>query len=95
MPRLVLAVKSGTAGELPGKLLDGYRAEPGAATVDLLLCEAHQQQTLLQSGQTGEWNPAPTRRDIRALTVRRPWQATSHKNQVPINEPTRLMNDRG
>ncbi|MFF7188886.1 LysR substrate-binding domain-containing protein [Streptomyces sp. NPDC008222] len=33
------------------KLLDGYHAEPGAATVDLLLCEAHQQQKLLQNGQ--------------------------------------------
>ncbi|MEV6538522.1 LysR family transcriptional regulator [Streptomyces sp. NPDC051665] len=50
-PRLVLAVKSGTADEFLAKLLDAYRAEPGAATVDLLLCEAHQQQTLLQNGQ--------------------------------------------
>lgn len=33
------------------KLLDAYRAEPGAATVDLLLCEARQQQTLLEDGQ--------------------------------------------
>ncbi|MEW2086773.1 hypothetical protein [Streptomyces sp. NPDC005283] len=82
MPRLVLAVKSGTAGELPGKLLDAYRAEPGAATVDLLLCEAHQQQTLLQNGQTREWNPAPTRRHNRALTVRRPRQATAIPNQA-------------
>ncbi|WP_214109274.1 LysR family transcriptional regulator [Acrocarpospora catenulata] len=49
--RLVLAVKSGTGGELLAKLLDAYRAEPGAATVDLLLCEAHQQQKLLQNGQ--------------------------------------------
>ncbi|WP_413104342.1 LysR family transcriptional regulator [Streptomyces sp. Inha503] len=50
-PRLVLAVKSGTADELLAKLLDAYRAEPGAATVDLLLCEAHQQQKLLRNGQ--------------------------------------------
>ncbi|WP_328929786.1 LysR family transcriptional regulator [Streptomyces sp. NBC_00190] len=50
-PRLALAVKSGTAGELLAALLDAYRAEPGAATVDLLLCEAHQQQKLLQDGQ--------------------------------------------
>ncbi|WP_141208815.1 LysR family transcriptional regulator [Streptomyces griseorubiginosus] len=50
-PRLVLAVKSGTAGGLLAKLLDAYRAEPGAATVDLLLCEAHQQQELLHSGR--------------------------------------------
>lgn len=50
-PRLVLAVKSGTAGDLPAKLLEAYRAEPGAATVDLLPCEAHQQQKLLHNGQ--------------------------------------------
>ncbi|MEU6235876.1 LysR family transcriptional regulator [Kitasatospora sp. NPDC047058] len=49
-PSLVLAVKSGTAGELLTKLLDAYAAEPGAATVELLLCEAHQHQ-LLQDGQ--------------------------------------------
>ncbi len=50
-PSLVLAVKSGTAGELLTKLLDAYAAEPGAATVELLLCEAHQHQLLLQDGQ--------------------------------------------
>ncbi|RKT85054.1 DNA-binding transcriptional regulator, LysR family [Saccharopolyspora antimicrobica] len=50
-PCLVLAVKAGTADELLAKLLDAYRAEPGAATVDLVLCEAHQQQKLLQDGQ--------------------------------------------
>ncbi|MGW3953008.1 LysR family transcriptional regulator [Streptomyces sp. NPDC004752] len=49
-PSLVLAVKSGTAGELLTKLLDAYTAEPEAATVDLLLCEAHQHQQLLQDG---------------------------------------------
>ncbi|MFJ7901439.1 LysR family transcriptional regulator [Streptomyces sp. NPDC096198] len=48
---LVLAVKSGTAGGLLTKLLDAYAAEPGAAAVDLLLCEAHQHQQLLQDGQ--------------------------------------------
>jgi LysR family transcriptional regulator, benzoate and cis,cis-muconate-responsive activator of ben and cat genes len=50
-PRLVLAVKSGTVSELLAKLLDAYRAEPGAATVDLLLCEAHEHRKLLQNGQ--------------------------------------------
>ncbi|MDI5972684.1 LysR family transcriptional regulator [Streptomyces sp. SL13] len=50
-PRLALAVKSGTGGELLAELLDAYRAEPGAATVDLLLCEAHQQQELLRDGR--------------------------------------------
>ncbi|MGI5450969.1 LysR family transcriptional regulator [Streptomyces sp. CA-243310] len=50
-PVLVLAVKSGTAGGLLAELLDAYRAEPGAAGVDLLLCEAHQQQELLHGGR--------------------------------------------
>ncbi|MGJ5894636.1 LysR family transcriptional regulator [Streptomyces niveiscabiei] len=50
-PSLVLAVKSGTAGELLAKLLDAYAGEPGAATVDLLLCEAHQHQQLLLDGR--------------------------------------------
>ncbi|MFG2130859.1 LysR family transcriptional regulator [Streptomyces sp. NPDC048751] len=50
-PSLVLAAKSGTVGELLTKLLDAYAAEPGAVTVDLLLCEAHQHQRLLQEGQ--------------------------------------------
>ncbi|MCD9588193.1 LysR family transcriptional regulator [Streptomyces sp. 8ZJF_21] len=50
-PHLVLAAKSGTADELLAKLLDAHRAEPGAATVDLLLCEAHQHQKLLKNGQ--------------------------------------------
>ncbi|MGW8767451.1 LysR family transcriptional regulator [Streptomyces sp. NPDC055815] len=49
-PSLVLAVKSGTVGELLTKLLDAYAAEPGAATVDLLICEAHQHRQLLQEG---------------------------------------------
>ncbi|MFD7509862.1 LysR family transcriptional regulator [Streptomyces sp. NPDC059853] len=50
-PSLVLTVKSGTGGELLTKLLDAYATEPGAATVDLLLCEAHQHRRLLQEGQ--------------------------------------------
>ncbi|MEU1184512.1 LysR family transcriptional regulator [Streptomyces sp. NPDC005820] len=50
-PRLVLAVKSGTGGELLAELLDAYRAEPGAATVELLLCEAHQPQQALRDGR--------------------------------------------
>ncbi|MBZ6226791.1 LysR family transcriptional regulator [Streptomyces olivaceus] len=50
-PGIVLAVKSGTGGELLTKLLDAYAAESGAVTVELLLCEAHQHQLLLQDGQ--------------------------------------------
>ena len=50
-PSLVLAAKVGASGELLAKLLDAYAAEPGAVTVDLLLCEAQQQQQLLRDGQ--------------------------------------------
>ncbi|MFE1406990.1 LysR family transcriptional regulator [Streptomyces sp. NPDC058770] len=50
-PSLVLAVKSGTGGELLTKLLDAYATEPGAATVDLLICEAHQHRQLLEEEQ--------------------------------------------
>ncbi|MGM0355299.1 LysR family transcriptional regulator [Streptomyces sp. ECR3] len=50
-PVLVLAVKSGTAGELLTKLLDAYAAEPGAVAVEPLLCEAHQHRRLLREGR--------------------------------------------
>ncbi|MDT0438183.1 MULTISPECIES: LysR family transcriptional regulator [Streptomyces] len=50
-PGLVLAVKSGTAGDLLKKLLDAYAAEPGAATVELLLCEAHQHRLAVRDGR--------------------------------------------
>ncbi|MER8186873.1 LysR family transcriptional regulator [Kitasatospora sp. NPDC094015] len=49
--RLVLAVKAGTGGRLLAELLDAYGAQPGAAGVDLLLCEAHQHQELLRGGR--------------------------------------------
>lgn len=50
-PRIALAVKAGTAGELLAKVLDAYAAHPGACPVDLLLCEAHEQRELLCSGR--------------------------------------------
>ncbi|MGW4208201.1 LysR family transcriptional regulator [Lentzea sp. NPDC004789] len=46
-PSLVLAAKAGGSNELLAKLLDAYAAEPGAVAVDLLLCEAHTWQPLL------------------------------------------------
>ena len=49
--RIILAVKTGTAGDVLAKVLDAYRAEPGAADVELLLCEAHQHQRLLLTGK--------------------------------------------
>ncbi|OXM66311.1 LysR family transcriptional regulator [Amycolatopsis vastitatis] len=45
-PSLVLATKAGAARGLLTKLLDAYAAEPGAAAVDLLLCESQPQKTL-------------------------------------------------
>ncbi|MGW4063203.1 LysR family transcriptional regulator [Amycolatopsis sp. NPDC004747] len=45
-PSLVLATKAGASPELLAKLLDAYAAEPGAAAVDLLLCESRPQQAL-------------------------------------------------
>ncbi|MDJ1645265.1 LysR family transcriptional regulator [Streptomyces pakalii] len=50
-PRIALAVKAGTAGELLAKVLDAYAAHPGACAVDLLLCEAHEQRERVCSGQ--------------------------------------------
>lgn len=50
-PCLVLAAKSGTADELLAKLLDAYRARPGAVAVAVTLCEAHQPQLMLRDGQ--------------------------------------------
>jgi LysR family transcriptional regulator, benzoate and cis,cis-muconate-responsive activator of ben and cat genes len=46
-PSLVLAAKAGGSSELLAKLLDAYAAEPGAVAVDLLLCQAHTWQPLL------------------------------------------------
>lgn len=50
-PRLTLTAKAGACDVLLAKLLDAYAAEPGAAAVDLLLCDAHQQNRLLHAGQ--------------------------------------------
>lgn len=50
-PGLVLAAKAGTSGDLLTTLLDAYAAEPGAVSVDLLLCDSQQQQRLLRDGQ--------------------------------------------
>jgi DNA-binding transcriptional LysR family regulator len=50
-PGIVLATKAGAAGELLAKLLDAYAAEPGAAAVDVLLCQPGEQERLLRDGQ--------------------------------------------
>lgn len=58
-PRLVLAVKSGTAGDLLSKLLDAYQAEPGAATVEVLLRGASTPGTAARGkGRCGSSAPA-------------------------------------
>ncbi|MFG1645820.1 LysR family transcriptional regulator [Amycolatopsis sp. NPDC049252] len=48
---LVLVTKAGVAGDLLKKLLAAYAAEPDAVDVDVVLCEAHEQERLLRDGQ--------------------------------------------
>ncbi|CUU60556.1 DNA-binding transcriptional regulator, LysR family [Parafrankia irregularis] len=48
---LVLVTKAGASGELLAKLLDAYAAEPGAATVDVILCGIAEQERLLRDGR--------------------------------------------
>jgi DNA-binding transcriptional LysR family regulator len=50
-PGLVLVTKAGGAGELLAKILDAYAAEPGAVTVDVLLCGPGEQVRLLHDGR--------------------------------------------
>ena len=48
---VVLATKAGASGDLLAKLLDAYAAEPGAVTVDLLLCGVGEQERMLRDGR--------------------------------------------
>ena len=48
---LVLVTKAGASSELLPKLLDAYAAEPGAVTVDVVLCGIGQQEGLLRDGR--------------------------------------------
>ena len=50
-PGLVLVTKAGASSELLAKLLDAYAAEPGAVTVDVLLCGPAEQERLLRNGR--------------------------------------------
>ncbi len=50
-PGLVLATKAGATSELLSKLLDAYAAEPGAGTIDVLLCGIAEQERLLRDGR--------------------------------------------
>jgi len=50
-PGLVLVTKAGASSELLAKLLDAYAAEPGAASVDVLLCGIAEQEGLLRDGR--------------------------------------------
>src|SRR6187551_3200172 len=43
-PGLVLVTKAGASSELLSKLLDAYAAEPGAVTVDVVLCGPAEQE---------------------------------------------------
>src|SRR4051794_25347223 len=48
---MVLASKAGATDELLAKLLDAYAAEPGAVTVEVLLCGIGEQGRLLRDGR--------------------------------------------
>ncbi|MFE6687664.1 LysR family transcriptional regulator [Streptomyces sp. NPDC057743] len=50
-PALVLATKAGASNELLAKLLDAHAAEPGAVTVEVLLCGPGEQERLLRDGR--------------------------------------------
>jgi DNA-binding transcriptional LysR family regulator len=48
---VVLVTKAGASSELLSKLLETYAAEPGAVTVDVLLCGIGEQEGLLRDGR--------------------------------------------
>lgn len=48
---IVLATKAGASSEFLSKLLEAYAAEPGAVTVDVLLCGIGEQEQLLRDGR--------------------------------------------
>ncbi|MER7503725.1 LysR family transcriptional regulator [Nonomuraea pusilla] len=48
---VVLATKAGASDGLLAKLLDAYASEPGAVTVDVLLCGIGEQERLLRDGR--------------------------------------------
>ncbi|EHR49386.1 transcriptional regulator [Saccharomonospora marina XMU15] len=48
---LVLASKAGASHELLRRLLDAFASEPGAAPVEVLLCEVGEQARLLRDGR--------------------------------------------
>jgi LysR family transcriptional regulator, benzoate and cis,cis-muconate-responsive activator of ben and cat genes len=50
-PGLVLATKAGASRDLLPKLLNAYAAEPGAVTVEVLLCGIGEQERLLRDGR--------------------------------------------
>jgi DNA-binding transcriptional LysR family regulator len=50
-PGVVLATKAGASSELLAKLLDAYAAEPGAVTVEVMLCGPGEPETLLRTGR--------------------------------------------
>src|SRR6185369_7574386 len=50
-PGLVLVTKAGASSELLSKRRDAYAAEPGAVTVDVLLCGISEQERLLRDGR--------------------------------------------
>ncbi|MBG0821675.1 LysR family transcriptional regulator [Planomonospora sp. ID91781] len=50
-PALALVAKAGASSELLAELLDAYAAEPGAVSVDVVLCGPGEQARLLREGR--------------------------------------------
>jgi DNA-binding transcriptional LysR family regulator len=50
-PGLVLVTKAGASSELLSRLLAAYAAQPGAVTVDVVLCGPGEQERLLRDGR--------------------------------------------
>ncbi|MEV5833861.1 LysR family transcriptional regulator [Nocardia sp. NPDC052112] len=49
-PGVVLATKAGASSELLSKLLDAYATEPGAVTVEVVLCGPGEAESMLRNG---------------------------------------------
>lgn len=72
-PHLVLVAKAGTSEQLLTKLLEAYASEPDAVSVELMLCDAHQQLQLLHDGHA----------DVAMLHL--PFDSTSGLDTEPLS----------
>lgn len=89
-PSLTLAAKAGTSDALLATLLEAYAAQPGAVDVDLILCDAHQQNQPLAPrgrrlpGRPRRRSPQPDA----ALPTDRAGPQHSHRAPISRHRPT-------